>query len=52
MGTTKDIRGQPKRSSARTRPGPANISAKNMGGEVALNGVDASGACQRLTGMT
>lgn len=28
--------------------GPADISVKNAGGEVALNGMDATGACWRL----
>lgn len=31
--------------------GPADISVKNAGGEVALNGMDASGACRRLIGV-
>jgi hypothetical protein len=49
MGTTKDVR-----EAAEAEPGsgplagPADISAGNMGGEVAPNGMDAGGACQRL----
>lgn len=31
--------------------GPADITVKDAGGEVALNGMDASGACHRLTGV-
>ena len=41
--------GRPERSPASTLAGPAGISVKNAGGEVALTGMDASGACQRLT---
>jgi len=49
MGTTKDVR-----EAAGAEPGsgplagPADISAENVGGEVAPNGMDVGGACQRL----
>ena len=49
MGTTKDVR-----EAVEAEPGsgplagPADISAENMGVQVALSGMDASGACQRL----
>jgi hypothetical protein len=49
MGTTKDVR-----EAGEAEPGfgplagPADIGVTTMGVQVALTGVDASGACQRL----
>jgi hypothetical protein len=50
MGTTKDVR-----EAGEAEPGfgslagPADIGVKNVGVQLAPNGMDASGACQRLT---
>ncbi len=50
MSTTKDVR-----AATGAEPGfgpfagPADIGVKNVGVQVAPNGMDAGGACQRLT---